>query len=193
MAHPVRNVLFLHSILYNVVPITNIINKTICWNDIITFCILHYLLGLHSKDLLIFSNLFLKFNLFIKIIHTNRHTYYEQNSTNTRGWLNQTFLDNCPLSVCSYKVGKAKALNLPALLGAEEEKFWPIEVVICCVATFPYFFLSAWLQKEFCRNASLTAGTSAAILWLRWQMWKKGHKDLKDASPPQRCQMLNQE
>ena len=44
-----------------------------------------------------------------------------QNNTDTRGWLNQTFLGNYPLSLCSYEVGKTETLNLAALLETKAE------------------------------------------------------------------------
>lgn len=107
-----------------------------------------------QKDLLIFSNLFLKFNLFIKVIHTNRHTYYEQNSTNTRGWLNQTFLDNCPLSVCSYNIGKAKGLNFASIAwswGRAILANWSGDLLCCHFPLLLSFCLTAERILQECK------------------------------------------
>lgn len=129
--------------------ITNTINNTTHWNDIFKFYILHNLASI-LNDLLVFTNLFLKFNLVIKIVHTDRHTYYMQNKTDTRSWLNQAFLDIFPLSVYSYEDAKTKILNFPASFRAEEGQrahftilVNKVEVVVYCVPAFPFFFISA--------------------------------------------------
>lgn len=114
-----------------------------------------------------FTNLVLKFNLIIKVVHADRHTYYMKNNTDTRIWLNQAFLDISPWSVYSYEATKAKILNFPAPFRAEEGQRThfsilasKMEVVVYCVPTSPFSFLSSW-------NEDINTRTSTAILWLR--------------------------
>lgn len=84
-----------------------------------------------------------------------------RNNTDTRGRLNETFLDVAPSPTCS-ESGKAKVFDFPASFVAEARQrvHTPVlanktEVVVCHVASFPFFFffISTWNDSMSARNS----------------------------------------
>lgn len=84
-----------------------------------------------------------------------------RNNTDTRGRLNETFLDIAPSPTYS-ESGKAKIFDFPASFVAEARQrvHTPVlanetEVVVCHVASFPFFFffISTWNDSMSARNS----------------------------------------